>query len=168
MKERIYKLLWPFYIQRSTGFIVESPLSLPYFKSADFRFGNGQFVKRKGPGNNRVKGHLVSGLVPLHMLNQVRWFGVHFESVQRFQTCFFERLEIVHILCFLIASQDILRLLQFIMALSAFSNRSLLKCAATLSGRDTQSEMETETSCEAQALTLECSQLRPRVFYTYY
>ncbi|CAH3172365.1 unnamed protein product [Porites lobata] len=26
------------------------------------------------------------------------------------------------------------------MALSAFSNRSLLKCAATLSGRDTQSE----------------------------
>ena len=72
------------------------------------------------------------------------------------------------ILCFLIASQDILRLLQFIMALSAFSNRSLLKCAATLSGRDTQSEMETETSCEMQALTLECSQHRPRLYYTYY
>ena len=33
-KERIHKLLWLFYIQRSTGFIVESPLSLPYFKSA--------------------------------------------------------------------------------------------------------------------------------------
>ena len=43
------------------------------------------------------------------------------------------------------------------MALSAASNRSLLKCEATLSGRDIQSEMETETSCEAQALTLECS-----------
>ena len=69
-------------------------------------------------------------------------------GVQRFQTCLFESLEIVHILCFLIASQDILRLLQIIMALSAFSNRSLLKCAATLSGRDTQSEMETETSCD--------------------
>ena len=117
-------------------------------KSADFSFGNRQFVKRKGPGNNRVKRHLVSELAPLHMLNQVRWFGVHFESVQRFQTCLFESLEIVRILCFLIASQDILRLLQFIMALSAFSIRSLLKCAATLSGRDTQSEMETETSCD--------------------
>ncbi|CAH3014096.1 unnamed protein product [Porites evermanni] len=46
------------------------------------------------------------------------------------------------------------------MALSAFSNRSLLKCAATLSGRDTQSEMETETSCEAQALTLELLNLQ--------
>ena len=137
-------------------------------KSADFSFGNRQFVKRKGPGNNRVKRHLVSELAPLHMLNQVRWFGVHFESVQRFQTCLFESLEIVRILCFLIASQDILRLLQFIMALSAFSIRSLLKCAATLSGRDTQSEMETETSCEAQALTLECSQHRQRLYHTYY
>ena len=86
MKERIYKLLWPFYIQRSTGFIVESPLSLPYFKSADFSFGNGQFIERKGPGNNTVKWQLVSGLVPLDMLNRARWFGVHFESVKRFQT----------------------------------------------------------------------------------
>ena len=91
--------------------------------------------------------------------------GSQLDSVQRFQTCFFESLEIVPILCFLIASQDILRLLQFIMVLSAFSNRSLLKCAATLSGRDTQSEMETETSCdEAQALTLEYSQHRPRLY----
>ena len=54
-------------------------------------------------------------------------------------------------------------MLQIIIALSAFSNRSILKCEATLSGRDTQSEMETETSCEAQALTLECSQHRPRI-----
>ena len=163
MKERIHKLLWLFYIQRSTGFIVESPLSLPYFKSADFSFGNGQFVKRKGPGNNRVKGHLVSGLVPLHMLNQVRWFGVHFESVQRFQTCFFESLEIVLILCFLIASQDILRFHTNYNGTISLSNRSLLKCEATLSGRDIQSEMETQTSCEAQTLALECSQHRPRL-----
>ena len=71
-----------------------------------------------------------------------------------------------YIICLLIASQDILRLLQIIIALSAFSikNRSLLKCEATLSGRDTQSEMETETSCEAQALTLECSQHTPRLY----
>ena len=72
-----------FAVLYSTGFIVESPLS---------------------------QRHLVSGLFPLHMLNQVPWFGVHFESVQRFQTCFFGSLEIVLILCFLIASQDILRL----------------------------------------------------------
>ena len=51
-------------------------------------------------------------------------------------------------LCFLIASQDIVRLLQMITALSALSNQSLLKCEATLSGRDTQSEIETETSRE--------------------
>ena len=68
-------------------------------------------------------------------------------------------------LSFLIASQDNLRLLQIIIALSAFSNRSLLKCEATLSGRDSQSELEVETSCEAQALTLECSQHRPRLYY---
>ena len=36
---------------------------------------------------------------------------------------------------------------------------------ATLSGRDTQSEMEAETSREAQALTLECSQHRARLYY---
>ena len=51
------------------------------------------------------------------------------------------------------STQDVLRLLQFIMALSACSNRSLLKCAATLPGPDTQSEMETEkkTSCTLRA-----------------
>ena len=66
-------------------------------KTLGTRLGNGQFIERKGPGNNKVKGQLVSGLVPLHMLNQVRRFGVHFESVQRFPTSFFGSLEIVHI-----------------------------------------------------------------------
>ena len=127
-----------------------------------------QFIKRKGPGNNRVKRHVVSGLVPLHMLNQVRWFGVHFESVQRFQTCFFESVEIVLILCFLIASQDILRFHTNYNGTISLSNRSLLKCEATLSGRDIQSEMETQTSCEAQTLALECSQHRPRLYYMYH
>ena len=41
-------------------------------KTLGTRLGNGQFIERKGPGNNTVKGQLVSGLVPLHMLNRVR------------------------------------------------------------------------------------------------